>query len=426
MVRTRPNLCFDSQVAPTVDILITYCGEGLELLIDTVRAACALDYPRERFWVIVLDDSCSSKTKSAVQELAMIHTNLRYTSRGVEVDTHSKAANLNHGLSYTKSLDAEGNGSELVAGLDVDMIPNPGWLKILVPHVIEDDGVAMAFIPQSFYNIPLGDPLGQMPMVAQFQEIQGPQIDALGASLAGGTGYVARRLAIDDIGGIPEDAVAEDWAASMKLNRAGWEIVYVQKSLQWGLVPDSFAGHLRQRRRWQEGIISTGDVLHQFFSKSPRWELKSRVKLFLFETSGVLPVGVNVLCFFAIPLILLSSRVLILQKSHDQLRLLLRLAIADIAAQTLHGALMSWQAHFTIHVFHNPSEMWLNVYLLPSLLRHWAPKWSLKYFTKMPKFAPGGSAANRSPERDNLYRYLLFSRLRLILWDHGLCGICWC
>ena len=63
--------------------------------------------------------------------------------------------------------------------------------------------------------------------------------------------------------------------------------------------------------------------------------------------------------------------------------------------------------------------MWLNVYLLPSLLRYWAPKWSLKYLVKMPKFAPVGSAANRSLERDNLYRYLLFSRLRLILWDHG-------
>ena len=82
-----------------------------------------------------------------MKELAKFHPKLQYTSRGVEIDTHSKAANLNHGLRYSKVFSAEGHGSELVAGLDVDMIPFPEWLKVLVPHVMENDRTAMTFIP---------------------------------------------------------------------------------------------------------------------------------------------------------------------------------------------------------------------------------------------------------------------------------------
>ena len=417
--RSRPHLDFDSGVAPTVDVLITYCGEGVDLLLDTVRAACALDYPRERYRIVVLDDSCSPSTKKAVQKLAMTLPNLHYTSRGIAVDTHSKAANLNHGLLFTKGLDPKGNGSELVAGLDVDMIPVPGWLKVLVPQVTTDDSVAMACIPQSFYNIQIGDPLGQMPPLAHYQEINALQMNALGASLAGGSGYVARRVAIENVGGMPEDAIVEDIIVSMKLLRAGWKIVYVKKPLQWGLMPDSFAGHLKQRQRWMAGAFSIGDALHQTISKSPRWELKLGLGLLIFESTVSLIVVLQTLCFLAMPFILLSGRTLVLHQSLYQRRFLLRLAMVDMAAQTLHGALMSWHTAFTIYVFHEVSEMWLQSYFLQELLRHWAPKWSLKCLGTMPKFTPGGSVASRSPERDNRYRHLCFSRLKLILWDHG-------
>ena len=98
-------------------------------------------------------------------------------------------------------------------------------------------------------------------------------------------------------------------------------------------MPDSFAGQLKQRRRWQEGLFSLADNLHEILSESPGWELRSRLELLLFEISVVLNVGVSTLCFLAIPLIILSGRVLVLQQSRDQLQFLLRLAVVDMAAQ---------------------------------------------------------------------------------------------
>ena len=417
--KSRSRAHLDSHAAPTVDVFITYCGESLDVLLDTVTAACVLEYPREKFRVFVLDDSCSSDTETAIRELAAFHSNLQYSSRGVMVDTHSKAANLNHGLQLTKGFGADRRVSELIAGLDFDMIPVPAWLGELVPRVTQDDRIGMAFIPQSFYNVSDGDPLSQMPVINHLQKIQNLQQEILGTSLAGGSGYVARRAAIAQIGGMPEDAIAEDFVASVKLRRAGWKICHIDEKLQWGLVPDSFAGHLKQRQRWKAGVLALGDSLRQVLRRSRHLQPTLRLRLLGLESSAALSVGMTSLCFLTMPFLLASNRPLLLFARLEDLRLLFCLAIVDMTAQVVHGAVMSWQSQFSIRILQGFCEMWLNIYLVPTLFRHWAPRWCLTHFRNMPKFTPGCSAASRSPEHEFPYRHSVLLRLKLILWDHG-------
>ena len=50
-----------------------------------------------------------------------------------------------------------------------------------------------------------------MPQITEFQEIQALQLDVLPTNVTSGSGYVVRRIAIEDIGGMPENTVAEDW-----------------------------------------------------------------------------------------------------------------------------------------------------------------------------------------------------------------------
>ena len=66
---------------PTVDVLVTCCGEDDDLILNTARAACNIDYPKDRFRVIVLDDG---KSASLFRTLAALHEqfpNLFYRSR---------------------------------------------------------------------------------------------------------------------------------------------------------------------------------------------------------------------------------------------------------------------------------------------------------------------------------------------------------
>jgi cellulose synthase/poly-beta-1,6-N-acetylglucosamine synthase-like glycosyltransferase len=59
-----------------------------------------------------------------------------------------------------------------------------------------------------------------------------------------------RRSALDQIGGFPIGSLAEDVCTSSILLGAGWKTAYIHEPLQFGTVPDSFAGHIKQRTRW--------------------------------------------------------------------------------------------------------------------------------------------------------------------------------
>lgn len=147
-LRMRPSLRLVGDEVPTVDVLIPCCGESLDVILDTVRAACALDYPIERYRVIVLDDSNSVDLQGQIDSLTKGQSNLFYTARGVEVLTHSKASNLNHGLAFRERQKT--GPSEYVAVLDVDMIPMRTLLRALLPHLLKDPSCAMATSPQYF------------------------------------------------------------------------------------------------------------------------------------------------------------------------------------------------------------------------------------------------------------------------------------
>ena len=64
--RHRPKLRLIGNDVPNIDIFITCCGEDDDLILDTIRAACDVDYPQDRFRVIVLDDGKSESLKSAI------------------------------------------------------------------------------------------------------------------------------------------------------------------------------------------------------------------------------------------------------------------------------------------------------------------------------------------------------------------------
>lgn len=110
---------------PTADVFVPCCGEDLDVILDTTRAATALDYPYAKFRVVVLDDSDSAE----VQTTDIRIPNVYYTANNVKSNTHSKAGNLNHGLDFIRTLS--GFPSEFIAVLDVDR------LRALLPHILQ-------------------------------------------------------------------------------------------------------------------------------------------------------------------------------------------------------------------------------------------------------------------------------------------------
>lgn len=120
--RKRPQLRLVGNDVPRVDVFITCCGEDDDLVLDTTRASCDLDYPQDKFRVIVLDDGKSDGLKNAVHDLSETYPNVYYKRRPKfpGVPHHFKAGNLNYGLDEVHTMP--GGAAPFMAALDADMV----------------------------------------------------------------------------------------------------------------------------------------------------------------------------------------------------------------------------------------------------------------------------------------------------------------
>jgi cellulose synthase/poly-beta-1,6-N-acetylglucosamine synthase-like glycosyltransferase len=147
---------------PTVDVFITCCKEDVDVVLDTTRAACAIDYPQERFRVVVLDDGKDAELEKAVKNLSQEYSNLYYHARIKikGIPHHFKAGNLTGGTEFVTKLP--GGEGEFIAALDADMIPEPDWLRAIIAHMVNDSEMALVCPPQvsplsyvaSFFSLP--------------------------------------------------------------------------------------------------------------------------------------------------------------------------------------------------------------------------------------------------------------------------------
>ena len=146
--RGRQKLRLKGDTVPVVDVLITTCGEDEDTILNTVRAACSIEYPVDRFRVFVLDDGSSSSLFRSIIALNRQYPNLYYRTREKipGVPHHFKAGNLNFGLKET--ITTNGEVGEFVAALDADMIPQPEWLRAILPHMLVDENCGLACPPQ--------------------------------------------------------------------------------------------------------------------------------------------------------------------------------------------------------------------------------------------------------------------------------------
>ena len=147
----RPRYRLVAHEVPKVDVCIMTCGEDVNIVIHTIAAAAALDYPSDRFEVFLLDDGKSVELRDAVEKFnikqgKVAAKHVRYLSRETPpgVPTHYKAGNQNFGIQETKNL----SGADFMATLDVDMIPQSNWLQAMLPHLLLDEKVAIATPPQ--------------------------------------------------------------------------------------------------------------------------------------------------------------------------------------------------------------------------------------------------------------------------------------
>lgn len=230
---------------PTVDIMVTVVDEPLPILRQTLISCLAQEYPRDRFTVYVLDDGHRLEAQQLAASLGCEYI------RRPDRPRHAKAGNLNHALHLSHG--------ELVAIFDVDHIPARTFLKDTVGF-FDDPKVAIVQTPHHFYNpdifqrnLRVGEEV-KNEQAFFFRALQAGRDTHNSAFFAGSSGLL-RRQPLMEIGGFQTQTITEDIHTSMNLHARGYRSCYLNKVLSAGLMPETFDGYLKQRKRWAMGCI---------------------------------------------------------------------------------------------------------------------------------------------------------------------------
>lgn len=278
----------DPATLPAVTVQLPIFNEKyvVERLID---ATARLDYPKDRLWIQVLDDS-TDDTKAAAERSVKF-----WRDRGIQI-THIhrtdrsgyKAGALRNGLQYSNT--------PFVAILDADFVPSGDFLRKLMAGFTDDRvGVVQARWGHLNRNY-------SMLTRAQAVLLDGHfVIEHTARNRTGrffnfnGTAGAWRRACLEDAGGWEHDTLTEDLDLSYRAQLRGWRFVYLPEIVVPAELPSEIHGFKSQQHRWAKGSIQTAIKLGWRIAKA---DVPLRVKA----------EGVSHLCAnFCYPILLLLT-----------------------------------------------------------------------------------------------------------------------
>jgi cellulose synthase (UDP-forming) len=250
---------------PTVDVFIPTYNEPLDVLERTIVGALALDYPKDKLTVYVLDDKRRDWLRTFCETKGAIHVTRPDNS-------HAKAGNMNNGLTVSSG--------DFVAIFDADFVPYRNFLRRTVPF-FQDPTIGIVQTPQHFFNKdPVQSNLGLEKVWPDEQRLFFDEMatsrDAWDVSFCCGSCSIARRTAIDAIGGFPHDSITEDLLTTLAMLNKGYKTRYLNERLSMGLAAENLKGYFVQRGRWCRGGIQT-IYLHNGPLRGPGLNLFQRV-----------------------------------------------------------------------------------------------------------------------------------------------------
>ncbi len=249
---TAPPARFDEPPVLTVQLPMFDEMYVAERLIDAVAA---LDYPRDRLEIQVLDDSDDETTAIVAAAVG------RWRARGLDIAhlrrpdrSGFKAGALAWGLARARG--------ELVAVFDADFVPAREFARRLVDH-FTDPRVGMVQARWGHLNRSYSALTRVQAMLLDGHFV----VEHTARNRSGrffnfnGTAGIWRVAAIRDAGGWQHDTLTEDLDLSYRAQLAGWRFVYVPEHVAPAELPVEMAAFKAQQHRWAKGSIETARKL---------------------------------------------------------------------------------------------------------------------------------------------------------------------
>lgn len=272
-------------------------NENPEMVMRLIDSVCAMEYPHDRLYVQVLDDSdiidISERLHDYVEKIGSEHPDLTITYLHRTHRTEFKAGNLKSGMeeavAFLKGIGVEDSDCIFFSIFDADFLVPKNYLTDIV-HRFNDPRIA------AVQAIPIFENENQN-MVTKAQAIfltnlyridfgTRSKVDHLTVFLGSAGSW--RLRAIQDAGGWQGDTQIEDVDLSFASQIRGWKIYYEDNLIVTSRLPGGLSAFKLQQRSWMKGIMEVmRKRLHPILS-SRLFSLKK--KLFAFDLFLLLPL----------------------------------------------------------------------------------------------------------------------------------------
>jgi len=224
-------------------------------------AIAALDYPKDKLIIQVLDDSTDETTDLvAAKVLTLLNDGFSIQHLHRKDRIGFKAGALKEGLRQLET--------EFIAIFDADFVPKKSFLKDTMPYFSNS---SYGVIQTRWGHLNQGDGF-----LTQLQAIQLNvhfTVEQYGRYLGSwflqfnGTAGIWRKQAIEEAGGWEADTLTEDLDLSFRAQLKGWKILYLEQVEAPAELPTDILGLKSQQFRWMKGGAETArKILKTFLS----------------------------------------------------------------------------------------------------------------------------------------------------------------
>ncbi len=216
-----------------------------------LKTVAALDYPKSRFEIQVLDDSNDETVeivRSLVDELKQDNFQIHHLRRSDR--TGYKAGALQYGTKIARG--------EFIAIFDADFLPKRDFLQKTLPH-FEDDSIGMVQTRWSHINkdYSIFTRMQAFGLDAHFSVEQNGRMMAGSCISFNGTAGIWRKKCIENAGGWQHDTLTEDLDLSYRAQLGGWKFRYLDEVDTPGELPVVVEAIKSQQYRWNKGAVET-------------------------------------------------------------------------------------------------------------------------------------------------------------------------
>ncbi|MFI8518852.1 bifunctional polysaccharide deacetylase/glycosyltransferase family 2 protein [Streptomyces sp. NPDC085481] len=236
-VRRRNFRWGPAPVTEPVSVLVPAYNEA-KCIENTLRSLMTSEHPVE---VLVVDDGSSDGTARIVEEMRLPNV------RVVRQLNAGKPAALNRGLVNARH--------DLIVMMDGDTVFEPSTVRELVQPFADPRVGAVAG------NAKVGNKDSMIGAWQHIEYVMGFNLDRrmydvlrCMPTIPGAVGAF-RRSALERVGGMSDDTLAEDTDITMALHRDGWRVVYAENARAWTEAPETVQQLWSQRYRWSYGTM---------------------------------------------------------------------------------------------------------------------------------------------------------------------------